>query len=94
MKIPNTLFLEAGGETSGLVFSTLGAAPILLGTGDIEKARFDAGGNLGIGTETPAQTLHAVGNVQAEGFIMSSDASLKRNIAALDGTEIIKKLRV
>jgi len=54
-------------ETGGLVF----------GTNDVEVARFDAAGKLGIGTTSPSEKLHVIGNI-----ISSAKIEATTNIVA------------
>ena len=69
----------SGINTNGLGIGTNGAAPIVFGTTATERMRIDSSGNVGIGTTTPAQKLHVVGNIVATGDITTaySDDRLK-----------------
>jgi hypothetical protein len=50
--------------------STTSPQPIQFWTGNNERMRITATGNVGIGTNAPAQKLHVVGNVQFTGALM------------------------
>lgn len=45
--------------------------------------------NLGIGTPTPSEKLHVIGNILASGTITPSDERLKKNIADDDGAWVL-----
>lgn len=47
---------------------------------------YRSSGSVGIGTASPSQTLHVVGNVLASAFLYSSDARLKHDVRVLDGS--------
>jgi hypothetical protein len=52
-----------------------------------------AGGNVGIGTTTPAYLLHVNGDVGANAYYYISDRSLKTNIRPVSGLETILRLQ-
>ncbi len=61
--------------------------------GSIERMRIKGNGFVGIGTSTPGQALHVVGNIFATGTITPSDARFKRNINLIqDPLEKLKQL--
>ena len=52
-----------------------------------------AGGNVGIGTDTPTERLHVDGNVYVSGTVTEmSDQNSKENIASVDGGDILALL--
>lgn len=52
-------------------------------TSSVEVMRIKGNGFVGIGTNTPGQALHVVGNIFATGTITPSDARFKRNITLI-----------
>jgi len=66
------------GGTNGVQFRTADNASALV---DIDNA-----GNVGIGTSSPSEVLHVVGNILASGDVTAySDERLKDNIQTIDG---------
>lgn len=50
-------------------------------------------GNVGIGTNNPAERLHVVGNILATGTITpNSDRNAKTNLAPVDTTDVLKRV--
>ncbi len=56
-----------------IVISHGGAQPIVLGTGDTERLRVTAAGNVGIGTSNPAQKFHVVGDGRFDGTLSGTN---------------------
>ncbi len=52
-----------------------------------------ANGNVGIGTFTPSERLHVIGNILASGTITSSDIRYKENIREIESTENLLQLK-
>ena len=69
---------QSADDGTGYV-SNQAAAPIIFNTSNTERMRIDSSGNVGIGTSSPAQKLHVVGNIVATGDITTaySDDRLK-----------------
>jgi hypothetical protein len=53
--------------TSGLVLRTAGTAPIIFGTNNTESMRIINGGNVGIGTTSPTDSLHLYSTTSSVG---------------------------
>ncbi len=54
---------------------------------------FEASGQLGIGTNSPQQALHVVGNILATGTVTgSSDRNAKENFRSVDPGEVLNKV--
>ena len=65
-------------EAQARIGATGGVSPALtFGTADAERMRINSSGNVGIGTDTPAETLSVAGNVRVEN---SADASQYLNL--------------
>lgn len=63
---------------------------------DDEKMRVDASGNVGIGTQSPADTVHVIGNIITTGDVVSSfsDGRLKDNVRVIpDAADKLKQLK-
>jgi len=52
---------------NGMIMGTSFNAPLVLGTGNAERVRVSAAGNVGIGTSSPVTKLHVVGLSQFDG---------------------------
>jgi hypothetical protein len=101
--VGNRLRLESGGrrldlradgsavdvhsETSSLYLHSTGPA----GRNHVFLNPFSQSGNVGIGTQAPADKLHVAGNVRANDFIVTSDLCLKEHVQPLQGA--LDKLR-
>jgi len=54
---------------------------------------FQANGSMGIGTNSPQQALHVIGNILASGTVTgSSDRNVKENFAAINSSEVLDKV--
>ena len=59
-----------------------------------ERMLIDFAGNVGIGTTTPSEKLHVIGDINANGTIYPSDRRFKKDIHQLNNTlDNIKKLQ-
>jgi hypothetical protein len=85
-----------GGGRTWSIQSTLGqvvpGAPQLAGsfqivdrTAVVSRVLIDTNGNMGIGTISPAQRLHVIGNVLANNVGVPSSARFKTNVRPLEG---------
>jgi hypothetical protein len=85
--------LEADeGQRVGLL-GTMSDHPLQVRVGNTTRMFVSTNGNVGLGTNNPAETLHVVGNILATGTITpSSDRNLKKNFAAVDPLAVLEKL--
>jgi predicted heme/steroid binding protein len=70
--------LLINGTTDGLqLFATFSsvAGALMLGTGNAERLRITSGGNVGIGTTSPSEKLHLVGNQKIDGVLTIATSS-------------------
>jgi hypothetical protein len=82
---------DAGGFTGGLAFCVNGAG---VGNkfGSNEVMRL-VNGNVGIGTTSPSQKLHVIGNILASGTITgSSDRNVKEHFSPVNPREVLEKV--
>jgi hypothetical protein len=57
------------------------------------KMRIDFNGKVGIGTTSPSQALHVIGNILASGTITgSSDRNVKTNFASVNPRDVLDKV--
>ena len=72
-QFPGQFYFDYGTDpTSKVVFRSNG--------GQTTRMTLDLDGNLGIGTASPNEKLHVVGNIQYTGALIGSDKRLKKNI--------------
>lgn len=65
--------------------TAFGGKALTFGIGGNELARIDTTGYFGIGTPSPTQKLHVIGNILASGTVTgSSDKRLKKNIRPIE----------
>jgi hypothetical protein len=99
-----TLNIGTGGIQRGYMYSdgtqtriaTVGAIPLTLGTNDNEKMRITSGGNVGIGTTSPSNTLDVNGGAEfnAETYIRSQSnvglrvQTIDQGITGSDGLRV------
>jgi len=63
---------------------------------DEEKMRVDASGNVGVGTQSPEDTVHVIGNIITTGDVVASfsDGRLKDNVRVIpDASDKLKQLK-
>jgi len=66
--------------------SSAGFSPLTFKVSNAERMRIDTSGRVGIGTSSPSEVLHVVGNILASGDVTAySDERLKDNIQTIDG---------
>ena len=70
-------FYASASTNFPIVVSHGGAQPIVFGTSDTERARITGAGNVGIGTQSPAQKLHVVGDVRVDGTVSGTNVVAK-----------------
>ena len=93
----NSVRIYAGdnGVGFGWTCSDLRNGDIEFYAGDNQPERMRIQGNtgfVGIGTATPAQRLHVIGNILASGTITPSDARLKENIHGIERSRELLRL--
>jgi hypothetical protein len=76
--------LSGGGAGAATIRSAGGIERLNLGAGNLNLLTLNGAlGNVGIGTETPSQKLHVIGNILASGTITPSDARFKKDIESI-----------
>jgi hypothetical protein len=82
---------DNGGFTGGLAFFVNGTGD-LNKFGNVEVMRL-VNGRVGIGTTTPGERLHVVGNIFATGTITpNSDRNVKKNFRNVDPDEVLSRV--
>lgn len=91
----SVLFGDSGSASVGQVLYDHSTDALSLWTSGTQKVTTTSAGDVGIGTTSPSEKLHVVGNVLVTGDVDSqSDEALKENIATLeDSLDSVKKLR-
>ena len=80
-RIKMGIALDGGGAGAATIRSAGGIERLSLGANNTNLLTLNgATGNVGIGTETPSQKLHVIGNILASGTITPSDARFKKDI--------------
>lgn len=83
-RIKMGIALDGGGAGAATIRSAGGIERLNLGAANTNLLTLNgATGNVGVGTETPSQKLHVVGNILATGTITPSDMRFKKNIEAI-----------
>lgn len=77
-------FIQSAG--SGLLFGTVTATPLVIGTNNTERARFLSSGEFGIGTATPDVALSVVGAIKGTTYQRIGSATTPTNTTAGDIT--------
>ena len=69
---PSTGFqIQVGGTTDAFLWN-YSAGPLVFGTNNLERARFDSSGNFGVGTATPNTKMEVAGGSTTELRVVSS----------------------
>jgi hypothetical protein len=83
-RIKMGIALGGGGAGAATIRSAGGIERLNLGANNTNLLTLNgATGMVGIGTETPSQKLHVIGNILASGTITPSDARFKKGIEAI-----------
>jgi len=91
-RIKMGIALDGGGSGAATIRSAGGIERLSLGANNTNLLTLNgATANVGIGTETPSQKLHVIGNILATGTIMPSDARFKKNIEPIHNS--LEKIR-
>lgn len=92
---PNLRLEEDGGASANIRIAENNGNALEIQTADNPRMTITQSGNVGIGTTTPGERLHVVGNICATGTIGAcSDERFKENVASLrDALATLAKLR-
>lgn len=83
-RIKMGIALSGGGAGAATIRSAGGIERLNLGAGNTNLLTLNgATASVGIGTETPSQKLHVIGNILASGTITPSDARFKKDIQVI-----------